>query len=84
MPGVAVPVRSRRLATSAAVVLVVLARPVAAGAQSTFPLTIADVNFGDGVRTVMSSAERAPWRGVAPTLRRADIARIEGTRPRLR
>lgn len=34
-----------------------------------------DVNFGDGVRTVMEQrGARWPWRGVAPTLRRADVA----------
>ena len=34
-----------------------------------------DANFGDGVRTVMAQrGARWPWRGVAPTLRRADVA----------
>ncbi len=34
-----------------------------------------DANFGDGVRTVMQQrGARWPWGGVAPTLRRADIA----------
>ena len=34
-----------------------------------------DVNFGDGVKTVMDRrGARWPWRSVAPTLRRADIA----------
>jgi hypothetical protein len=45
---------------------------------TTRPITLAafgDVNFGDGVATVMDQRGTLwPWRGVAPTLRRADIA----------
>jgi hypothetical protein len=58
---------------------------IASGGVASPPLTVAtraitlaafgDVNFGDGVATVMDQRGTLwPWRGVAPTLRRADIA----------
>lgn len=58
---------------------------LAAGAATSAALTVrsrhvtlaafGDANFGDGVGTVMEQrGARWPWGGVAPTLRRADIA----------
>jgi hypothetical protein len=58
---------------------------VASGGLASAPLRVVtravtlaafgDVNFGDGVATVMDARGALwPWRGVAPTLRRADIA----------
>jgi Bacterial capsule synthesis protein PGA_cap len=58
---------------------------VTMGVLASAPLTVrvravmlaafGDANFGDGVGTVMDSRGALwPWRGVAPTLRRADIA----------
>ena len=58
---------------------------VASGGIASAPLSVAtravtlaafgDANFGDGVATVMDARGALwPWRGVAPTLRRADIA----------
>ena len=50
----------------------------AAISVQTRPITLAafgDANFGDGVGSVMDARGALwPWRGVAPTLRRADIA----------
>ena len=58
---------------------------VASGGVASAPLTVrtraitlaafGDANFGDGVATVMDARGTLwPWRGVAPVLRRADIA----------
>ena len=58
---------------------------LAAGGLASAPITVrsrdvtlaafGDANFGDGVLSVMQQRGALhPWRGVAPTLRRADIA----------
>lgn len=59
-----------RLATAAA-----SSRTLTVRSRDVTLAAFGDVNFGDGVRSVMERrGARWPWRGVAPTLRRADVA----------
>jgi len=53
----------------------VASHPIAVRSRDVTLAAFGDANFGDGVLSVMQARGALyPWRGVAPTLRRADIA----------